>query len=575
MEAWERQDRNINVEDFIQRMPFRADDDVWENRKFSNALTQRKDRFRNRGRCISWKMVEHDREWDRKLQADMEAHPTWLQANTTRHLDDLTVAEDKALEAATLISRKHMKRATGRELKGDAKVKKEKQMREKLNDGKENNSRAEAAVGDACEHEKHNGTHSASDDQPEAKRRAQKANTTRSGPSLGDPVEGSMQQRANFALGPLQSSPQLAPSSVLPEMGAQFQPMPFIMQPPLAYEAQPPASVENNPATTHAHADGNIGSFSPHSVDQDVQLGQPDNNLSWLNDPLFSVGYNNTDMSICRHQSLPAAMPCAGFHKHTDTCRPHSEPVYPPFDVWAQPGTTSSLDSSLDPSLDFSGQSETTAFMGEAHQALAPFEVSPNGTPYQKCYESGWTAAGVSPENHQPELTSWPSQPNTVDEPHPTMFQSDVIKADASQNLFGMYGPETYPYDANFDSNVYSHPSSTNQGTTNRASDSSNATYDGSHSRQETDLALDNLIDLLFPVTNQVFPPHGETPQNAHSGSGLDDHLNNPTVPVTASSSKPTLDSEIQKELDQFVHTEYFADEPWQESQEEPQESMP
>lgn len=55
LEAWERQDRKIDVEDLIQRMPFAANDDVWNTRKFSNALTQRKDRFRNRGRCTAAK----------------------------------------------------------------------------------------------------------------------------------------------------------------------------------------------------------------------------------------------------------------------------------------------------------------------------------------------------------------------------------------------------------------------------------------------------------------------------------------------------------------------------------------
>jgi hypothetical protein len=133
MEAWERQNRNIDVEDLIQRMPFAANDDVWTNRRFSNALTQRKDRFRNRGRCLSWKVVAHDREWDRKLKEDMNANKAWLNANTTRYLSDLTVKEDKALEAVTFMSRKHTKRAGHRQLHGPAKIDKERKMSEIAN----------------------------------------------------------------------------------------------------------------------------------------------------------------------------------------------------------------------------------------------------------------------------------------------------------------------------------------------------------------------------------------------------------------------------------------------------------
>lgn len=129
LETWERQNRNIDVEDFIQRMRFSADDNVWKSKKFSNALTQRKERFRNRGRCICWKKAEHDREWDWKLEEDMKTNATWIKANTTRHLNDLTVKEDRALAAATFIYGGHMRRAAGRELQGDAKIEKEEYMR--------------------------------------------------------------------------------------------------------------------------------------------------------------------------------------------------------------------------------------------------------------------------------------------------------------------------------------------------------------------------------------------------------------------------------------------------------------
>ena len=85
MEAWQRQNKAIQLEDFIQRMPFTATDDVWKGKgkRFSNALTQRKDRFRNRGRCLSWKMKEHNRLHDQQLVKDMSANKDWLAANTT------------------------------------------------------------------------------------------------------------------------------------------------------------------------------------------------------------------------------------------------------------------------------------------------------------------------------------------------------------------------------------------------------------------------------------------------------------------------------------------------------------
>ncbi|ERF70060.1 hypothetical protein EPUS_00247 [Endocarpon pusillum Z07020] len=146
LETWERQNRNIDVEDFIQRMRFNADDNVWKSKKFSNALTQRKERFRNRGRCICWKKAQHDREWDRKLEAEMKNNATWIKANTTRHLDDLTVKEDRALAAATFIYGGHMRRAAGRELQGDAKIEKEENMRALLDQDESDDDGQEAGT---------------------------------------------------------------------------------------------------------------------------------------------------------------------------------------------------------------------------------------------------------------------------------------------------------------------------------------------------------------------------------------------------------------------------------------------
>ena len=137
MEAWQREDRTIRIEDIIQRMPFIANDDVWENKKFRNTLTQRKDRFRNRGRCLSWGMVCHNRKWDQRLQEDMNANPDWLKANTTRYLQDLTVKEERVLGAATLLSGKHQSKAGKNALQGQAKVDKKDKMKKLLDDFEE------------------------------------------------------------------------------------------------------------------------------------------------------------------------------------------------------------------------------------------------------------------------------------------------------------------------------------------------------------------------------------------------------------------------------------------------------
>ena len=42
---------------------------------------------------------EHRSIWAQKLLAEMDAHPEWIRANTTRYLADLTVAQRKAVEA--------------------------------------------------------------------------------------------------------------------------------------------------------------------------------------------------------------------------------------------------------------------------------------------------------------------------------------------------------------------------------------------------------------------------------------------------------------------------------------------
>jgi hypothetical protein len=148
METWQRQDKTIQLEDYIQRMPFPANDDVWKNRgkKFSNALTQRKDRFRNRARCLAWKMKQHNRKHDQRLVADMMANKNWLDANTTRYLNDLTVDEDKALQAANVISEKHMKKAGRQQLQGDARAAKQAKMRGLLKEAKMNDQAPVAPV---------------------------------------------------------------------------------------------------------------------------------------------------------------------------------------------------------------------------------------------------------------------------------------------------------------------------------------------------------------------------------------------------------------------------------------------
>lgn len=200
MEAWERQDRNIDVEDLIQRMPFTANNNVWVKKKFSNALTQRKERFRNRTRCICWKRTEQDREWDQKLKKDMEANPAWLKANTTRHLDDLTTAEHKALEAATFMSGKHEKRAGRRKLQGDAKVEKERKMREILAGGEKNDVGVSAAE-DLQTPEQISESRLNESAQAKATKKAKNSSVAYSGPPGVASSDDSVQQHFNAVLG--------------------------------------------------------------------------------------------------------------------------------------------------------------------------------------------------------------------------------------------------------------------------------------------------------------------------------------------------------------------------------------
>jgi hypothetical protein len=152
MEAWERQDRNIEFGDIVQRMSFTTDSDVWTTKNFRNALTQRRERFRSRGRCLAWRKREHNREWDIQLKEEMEANPTWLAANTTRYLEDLSGDENKAFQAATLLSRKHMRKANGREVQGEAKIAKEQQMLKLLEGGKKHKLGSAGAADDTESH---------------------------------------------------------------------------------------------------------------------------------------------------------------------------------------------------------------------------------------------------------------------------------------------------------------------------------------------------------------------------------------------------------------------------------------
>ena len=96
MEAWERQNHYISLDDYLQRMPPHS---YTGTEQEHHRINRRKENFRQGARCLSWMVKEHRSIWAQKLLAEMETHPEWIRANTTRYLTDLTVAQRKAVEA--------------------------------------------------------------------------------------------------------------------------------------------------------------------------------------------------------------------------------------------------------------------------------------------------------------------------------------------------------------------------------------------------------------------------------------------------------------------------------------------
>lgn len=327
MEAWSRQDRNIDVEDLIQRMPYAANDDVWKTRKFSNALTQRKERFRNRGRCLSWKMIEHDREWDKQLKKEMNASPAWVAANTTKYLQDLTRAEDSALEAATFISRKHIKRANGRELDGLAKVEKELKMRKKLEGGKKN-AQGMALVAHPQELEQSSNVATRNCPRKSIKR-AKKSGIPDSGPRIVDAGDNNVHQPIDPALEEFQRSQAFAAVSSASGSRAPVQATPSRQR------ENPQVTDESNQASSFSYTNGYLGR-QPYAAEQFGQVGdsQSANDLSGVYNALFPSGSMNNDLTNSRHHSLPASM-SSGTYDYMRPSQLEYQPANAPHDVSA------------------------------------------------------------------------------------------------------------------------------------------------------------------------------------------------------------------------------------------------
>ena len=115
LETWDRMNPRIQPIDWIQRMRYLP---ASERASVSNKLSARRRDFRQKGRCLSWHgNTNQGSAFDRAIQDEVRAHPEWVDANTTRHMADLTViqrkaldAENKALNAAKKEARKGKKR---------------------------------------------------------------------------------------------------------------------------------------------------------------------------------------------------------------------------------------------------------------------------------------------------------------------------------------------------------------------------------------------------------------------------------------------------------------------------------
>jgi hypothetical protein len=101
MEAWERQDDRIELDDFIQRMAFvEVDHSSGEiHTRVYRMLVHRKEVARKRMRCLSWKTSNRTVSvYDEQLLMEVSRNPQWVNGNTTEYLRDLSSQEDAALK---------------------------------------------------------------------------------------------------------------------------------------------------------------------------------------------------------------------------------------------------------------------------------------------------------------------------------------------------------------------------------------------------------------------------------------------------------------------------------------------
>jgi hypothetical protein len=383
VEAWERQDKNINVEDLIQRMPFTANDDVWDNRNFSNALTQRKERFRNRGRCLSWKMVKHDRVWDRKLAADVHANIACTKGNTTRYLHDLTKEVDDDLGAVTWMTGKHTRRAGARELKGEARTQKEIKMRRKCMKSQKSDMVESTSVRDL---------------------------------SMPGQYPGSL-SRETLASG---RNPQIQPSRPVPH--ATY-----------TNEAEPQMSADGNTGLQYGHTSPHTRTIPAYTAEIIAEeLGTQTTNQ------VQQIGVNGrcNGISSSGHESVPApkfsAMP--GYPQPTQH---QSEPTFPN----QGPSSLQQIGASFELGADFFKGLDMSTPLAEAHPSLDYSEATVTDMSLQDGGKFNTTQVGLSLENHQSEPTNRSSKQKPWDESHDAPLQSDI----AGDGYFGHAFPTVGP----------------------------------------------------------------------------------------------------------------------------------
>lgn len=127
-EAWFRLDPSLHADDLIQRMPYKAEHGVYDDRKVINRLVRRRELFRDEGKCLSWRKATHLKKWDKALIEEMQGNPSPEHPNSTRHLQDLTPDETRTFKEATYLTKTYLKRGKGRLLQGERRRQKDRSI---------------------------------------------------------------------------------------------------------------------------------------------------------------------------------------------------------------------------------------------------------------------------------------------------------------------------------------------------------------------------------------------------------------------------------------------------------------